>query len=100
MVDPDAVYVDTTVTVGRDVTLFPGTILQGSTVVGDECEVGPDTRLVDCTIGAGTRLERTTGRRAAVGERCVVGPYAVLEEGADVPSDTSTGAFYTAHSDL
>jgi bifunctional UDP-N-acetylglucosamine pyrophosphorylase/glucosamine-1-phosphate N-acetyltransferase len=100
MVDPDAVYVDTTVTVGRDVTLFPGTILQGSTVVGDECEVGPDTRLVDCTVGAGTRLERTTGRSATVGERCTVGPYAVLEEGAEIPSDTSTGPFYTAPSDL
>ena len=100
MVDPDAVYVDTTVTVGRDVTLFPGTILQGATTVGDECEVGPDTRLVDCTVGAGSRIERTTGRNATVGERSTVGPYAVLEEGAEVPSDTSTGPFYTAHSDL
>ena len=33
MVDPASVYVDTTVVVGRDVTLFPGVILQGSTRV-------------------------------------------------------------------
>ena len=42
MVDPAAVYVDTTVAVGRDVTLFPGVILQGSTVVGDGTELGPE----------------------------------------------------------
>jgi bifunctional UDP-N-acetylglucosamine pyrophosphorylase/glucosamine-1-phosphate N-acetyltransferase len=100
MVDPSAVYVDTTVTVGRDVTLFPGTILSGSTVIGDDCEIGPDTRLVDCRVGVGARIERTTGRNAAVGDRCTVGPYAVLEAGADVPSDTVTGAFYTAQSEL
>ncbi len=35
MVDPAAVYVDTTVAVGTDVTLFPGVILQGTTVIGD-----------------------------------------------------------------
>lgn len=100
MVDPDAVYVDTTVTVGRDVTLFPGTILQGATVVGDDSEIGPDTRLVDCTVGAETRIERATGRNAVVGDRSTVGPYAVLEPGAEVPSDTSTGAFYTARPEL
>ena len=34
MVDPDATYVDTTVVLAPDVVLFPGTVLQGATVVG------------------------------------------------------------------
>ena len=38
---------------GRDVTLYPGTILQGTTSIGDGTELGPDTRLVDCMVGAG-----------------------------------------------
>ena len=46
---------------GRDVTLFPGTILQGRTVVGDGAEIGPDTRLVDCVVGA--RRRRRAHRR-------------------------------------
>jgi bifunctional UDP-N-acetylglucosamine pyrophosphorylase/glucosamine-1-phosphate N-acetyltransferase len=100
MVDPGAVYVDTTVVVGRDVTLFPGVILQGSTVVGDGTELGPNTRLVDTVVGAECVVEQTTGRNARVGDRCVVGPYALLEPGADVPADTVTGPFYTANSGL
>lgn len=100
MVDPGAVYVDTTVVVGRDVTLFPGVILQGSTVVGDGTELGPNTRLVDTLVGAECVVEQTTGRNACVGDRCVVGPYALLEPGADVPADTVTGPFYTANSGL
>ena len=32
MIDPDRTYIDTTVHIGADVTLFPGTLLQGRTV--------------------------------------------------------------------
>ncbi len=33
MVDPERTYIDVTVQLGVDVTLFPGTMLQGSTVI-------------------------------------------------------------------
>jgi len=98
MVDPGAVYVDTTVQVGRDVTLFPGGIRQGSTVVGDGTELGPDTRLVDTTVGADCVVEQTTARAARIGDRAHVGPFASLGPGAVVADDTTTGAFYTADS--
>lgn len=100
MVDPDTVYVDTTVVVGRDVTLFPGVMLQGATVIGDTTEVGPGSRLVDTVVGAECLLERTSARGARIGDRCHVGPYAVLAPGSEVPSDVVTGPFYTADSDV
>jgi bifunctional UDP-N-acetylglucosamine pyrophosphorylase/glucosamine-1-phosphate N-acetyltransferase len=100
MVDPAAVYIDTTVAVGRDVTLFPGVILQGSTVVGDGTELGPNTRLIDTVVGAECVIEQTTGRNAVVGDRSVVGPYASLAPGAEVPADSVTGPFYTAEPGL
>ncbi len=96
IVDPSAVYVDTTVRVGRDVTLFPGVILQGATVVGDGSELGPWTRLVDTTVGVEAVVEQTTGRSARIGDRAVVGPFASLGPGAEVGDDVTTGAFYTA----
>ena len=46
-----------------DVTLFPGTILQGRTVVGAGAEIGPDTRLVDCIVGAGAVVEQISRPR-------------------------------------
>jgi bifunctional UDP-N-acetylglucosamine pyrophosphorylase/glucosamine-1-phosphate N-acetyltransferase len=96
MLDPHSVFVDTTVSVGPDVTLFPGVILQGSTRVGEGCEIGPDTRLVDCTVGSECVVEQTTGRSAEIGDRARVGPYAALGPGSVVPSDAVTGPFYTA----
>jgi bifunctional UDP-N-acetylglucosamine pyrophosphorylase/glucosamine-1-phosphate N-acetyltransferase len=95
MLDPANTYVDTTVTIGRDVTLFPGVILQGSTVVGDRSEIGPHTRLVDCVVGADAVISFSSGRNATVGDGAQVGPYAVLEPNSVVASNGSTGAFYT-----
>jgi bifunctional UDP-N-acetylglucosamine pyrophosphorylase/glucosamine-1-phosphate N-acetyltransferase len=97
-VDPEKTYLDTTVTLGADVTLFPGTILQGRTIVGEGAEIGPNTRLVDCIVGDRARVEQTVGHDAEIGANAVVGPFAVLEAGTDVAAGSVTGAFYTSAS--
>src|SRR5215207_673508 len=62
MLDPDRTYIDVTVELGRDVMLFPGTMLQGHTVVAAGSEIGPDSRLVDCMVGPGAVVEHTIAR--------------------------------------
>jgi bifunctional UDP-N-acetylglucosamine pyrophosphorylase/glucosamine-1-phosphate N-acetyltransferase len=99
MLDPRQTFIDVTVQLGRDVTLYPGSILQGNTVIGDGCEIGPDTRLVDCVVGSGVVVENSVGRDSEVGDDAHVGPYAYLAPGTSVPSSASTGAFYTAPAD-
>jgi bifunctional UDP-N-acetylglucosamine pyrophosphorylase / glucosamine-1-phosphate N-acetyltransferase len=95
MLDPVQTFIDVTVELGRDVTLFPGTILQGRTVVGDGCEIGPDTRLVDCVVGRRAVVESCTARDAEIGAGAHVGPYAALSPGAHVAPSARTGPFYT-----
>jgi bifunctional UDP-N-acetylglucosamine pyrophosphorylase/glucosamine-1-phosphate N-acetyltransferase len=96
MVDPATTYVDTTVRLAADVTLFPGVVLQGSTVIGEATEIGPGTRLVDCIVGDRCELSAVVGRDADIGDDCIVGPFAALGPGAVVPSGTRTGAQYIA----
>src|SRR5438874_1114680 len=55
MLDPERTYIDTTVALEPDVTLYPGTILQGDTIVKRGAEVGPDARLVACIGGERAR---------------------------------------------
>ena len=95
MLDPRQVFIDVTVRIGRDVTLFPGTILQGHTVIGDGAEIGPDTRLVDCTVGAEGVVENTVGHDSEIGAQAHVGPFASLTPGSVVATGQRTGAFYT-----
>ncbi len=94
MVDPDRTYIDATVQLGTDITIFPGTILQGATTIGSGCELGPDTRLDRCQVGNNATIEKTTASLATIGDDCVIGPFAVLEPGCDIADGTTTGPFY------
>jgi len=96
MLDPRQTFIDVTVRLGRDVTLYPGTILESNTVVGDGCEIGPDTRLDDCVVGRGCTVANTVGHDAEIGDGSRVGPFAHLPAGSSVAEGAVTGAFYTA----
>ncbi len=96
LVDPATTYLDATVRLGADVTIFPGTILQGATVVGAGSEIGPHTRLVDCVVGERSVVEQSNGRDAEIGADAHVGPFAALAPGAAIPDGTVTGPFYAA----
>lgn len=91
MLDPDQTYVDSTVIVGTDVTLFPGVLLQGRTVIGSGCEIGPNTRLVECVVGEGSTIEASTAERVTFGAGVVVGPYAAFEPGTSVHDGVRVG---------
>lgn len=99
MVDPERTYVDVSVVIEPDVTLFPGTMLRGTTVVRQGAQIGPETRLVDCEVGANAVVDQTVARRAEIGADARVGPFAYLGPGAQVASGTVTGPFFTADAD-
>ena len=92
MVDPEATYVDSTVELAPDVVLYPGTQLQGDTVVEAGAELGPFTRLADCRVGASALVTATVGHNAEVGADARVGPWAYLAPGTKVDEGTVTGA--------
>ncbi len=88
MLDPDRTYVETGVNLAPDVTLFPGTLLQGHTFVAEGAEIGPDTRLVDCLVAAGAVVANSVGVDAEIGAGARVGPFAHLVPGTVVPAGT------------
>jgi len=96
MLDPGRTAIDATVELAPDVTLFPGTLLQGRTTVGRGAEIGPDTRLVDCVVGPDAIVQNTVGTDADVGEGAVVGPFAVLDPGSHVAAWARTGPHFHA----
>ena len=96
MIDPGHTYVDAAVHLAADVTLFPGTVLQGRTVVGRGARIGPHTRLADCVVGEGAVVEQTVGlRRRDRGRRASWGRSRRSPPGAHIAPGASTGAFYT-----
>lgn len=95
MVDPAQTYLDVTVQLGKDVTLYPGTLLQGTTTVATGAEIGPNTQLVDCTVGARAVVASTVGRSAIIEEDAQVGPWGYLPPGSVVARGTVAGPCFT-----
>jgi len=93
LVDPETSWVDVTVELGRDVVLRPGVQLHGDTRVDDGAEIGPDSTLVDCTVGAGASVVRTHATGAEIGPECVVGPFTFLRPGTRLARAAKAGAY-------
>lgn len=81
MLDPSMVWVGPEVTVGQDTELLPMTMLWGKTSVGNDCVIGPNTRLTDVTVGDGSSVEETVGYQTVIDEDVTVGPRAYLRPG-------------------
>jgi bifunctional UDP-N-acetylglucosamine pyrophosphorylase / glucosamine-1-phosphate N-acetyltransferase len=94
MVDPERTYIDASVELGSDVTVFPGTILRGATAIADGAEIGPDVHLVDTVVGERAVVEYTVARQATIGADARVGPFATLQPGSKVPDGTVTGPYH------
>jgi bifunctional UDP-N-acetylglucosamine pyrophosphorylase/glucosamine-1-phosphate N-acetyltransferase len=99
MHDPERTYVDATVELSADVTVLPGTILEGSTTIATGASIGPGTRLVDCRVGEGAVVENSVALQADIGAEARVGPYAVLQPGCRVAPGTLTGPFFRGGGD-
>lgn len=95
MLDPERTYIDATVRLAEDVTLFPGVILQGQTIVGPGARIGPDCRLDDCLVGDEAVVEHTVATGAEIGAKAVIGPFASLGPGARVAPGDVTGPFFS-----
>lgn len=93
VVDPRTTWVDVTVELAADVTLLPGVQLHGSTRVGEDAVVGPDTTLTDVTVGEGATVVRTHGSGAVVGPGATVGPFSYLRPGTVLGDKGKIGAF-------
>jgi bifunctional UDP-N-acetylglucosamine pyrophosphorylase / glucosamine-1-phosphate N-acetyltransferase len=93
VVDPASVLVDVTVTFEPDAIIHPGTQLTGVTHLAEGCEVGPNTRLKDTSVGAGARVDNSVADTAEVGAGATVGPYAYLRPGTRLGARAKAGTY-------
>ena len=90
LVDPQTTYVDVNVVVGRDTVIMPNTMLRGTTIIGEGCEIGPNTELTDCQVGNEVSIRHSVATGSILEDGVTVGPFAhlrpetVLHRGAKI----------------
>jgi len=92
IIDPASTWIDVTVTIGQDAEIGPQTQLQGATVIGEGAKVGPGCLLEDTIVGEDAAVSLAVCKRAEIGPRATVGPYAYLRPGTSLAEDAHVGA--------
>ena len=93
VVDPDAVYAGPNVQVDRGTVLLPGTILRGATVIGKNCEIGPNSMIRDCTIGDRVTVNSSQLNESTVDDDTTIGPFAYIRPNCRIGSHVKVGDF-------
>ena len=93
MIDPDRVYIEPTVTIEQDTVLYPETYLRGSTKIGKNCEIGPETMVTDSTVGDDCRILKSVLEGAELEDHVEMGPFCRLRTGAHLASHVHMGNF-------
>lgn len=93
VLDPASTWVHAGVDLAEDVTLLPGTSLEGATSVARGATIGPETTLVDVEVGEGARVLRTHAELVVIGAGATVGPFSYLRPGTELGERVHVGAF-------
>lgn len=93
MEDPSTAYIDADVSIGVDTLLRPLVILEGATVVGRECRLGPNVRIADSRLGHGVTVEQAVVRECELEDGVSVGPFASLRPGSVFRAGSKAGTF-------
>lgn len=93
IIDPVTTYIESDVVIGPDTVIYPFTMLHGSTQIGENCIIGPGTRIVNSYIGDDVEIVQSTVIESRLDSGCRVGPFAHLRPGNVIGANVHVGGF-------
>ena len=94
LVDPATAYIGPDVTIGQDSVIHPFVCLEGSTSIGDGCEIHAGVRVVDARIARNVKiLNHSVVVESTIGEGADIGPFARLRPASAVGEHVHVGNF-------
>jgi bifunctional UDP-N-acetylglucosamine pyrophosphorylase/glucosamine-1-phosphate N-acetyltransferase len=93
IVDPATTYIEPEVQIEPDATIQPGCHLRGRTHIARDCEIGPNSYVIDTDIGAGSRVWFSVLEGARVGQRVEIGPFSHLRPGSVIEDGVTLGNY-------
>ena len=93
LIDPKNTYIEPKVIIGADTIIYPGAVLQGNTVIGEDCKIYGTTRIINSTIHNNVVIDNTLIEESVVGSNTTVGPYAHIRPNSNVGDNAKVGNF-------
>ena len=93
IIDPATTYIDAEVTLGRDTTIHPNTILRGKTRAGERCTLGPGSIIHDSVLGDDCKVVASMMQEAHLDTLVDVGPFSHLRPGSVIEKGVHIGNY-------
>ena len=93
IIDTATTYIDSEVTIAPDTVILPNTMLAGRTVIGQDCQVGPNSVVRDSTIADRCRIVASVIEGATIHSDVDIGPYSHLRPDAIIETGVHLGNY-------
>lgn len=93
IMDPASTFIEKGVEIGQDTVIYPYTWLEGTTKIGEDCQIGPNVRLTNVRIGNTAELQFVYGHDCEVQDNVVIGPYVHLRPDTVIGDNVKIGNF-------
>ncbi|WP_153733444.1 bifunctional UDP-N-acetylglucosamine diphosphorylase/glucosamine-1-phosphate N-acetyltransferase GlmU [Sporosarcina obsidiansis] len=93
IINPEQTVISAEAEIGRDTVIQPGVMIEGTTKIGAHCLIGPNSHLVNSTVGDHSTIHSSVVRDSQVGSETSVGPFAHLRPETQLGNHVKVGNF-------
>ena len=91
--DIRSAYIEEGCKIGAGTKIYPNVIVEGESLIGEDCVIGPGSRIVGSTIGDRTKVDNSVILESRIGEDTKVGPFAYLRPNSTIGNNCKVGDF-------
>lgn len=93
LIDPDNVYINCDVQIGKDTIIYPNNFIEGKTVIKDNCIIYPGCRINDSKIEEDVTIQSSVIIESSIGKNTTVGPFAYIRPQSVIGNKVKIGDF-------
>ena len=93
IMDPRNTYIECDVIIGQDTVIYPGNVIEGTTVVGENCVLYSNNRITNGIIGDDVTVENSVVLNSKIGDNTTVGPFAYIRPETTIGNNARIGDF-------
>jgi len=93
IVDPITTWIDSSVEIDRDVTIYPGSSIFGKTRIASGAIIGPRTSLENVEVGVGAKILESRVSDSTIESGANVGPFSFIRPGTTLAEGSKVGAY-------
>ncbi|MDK2801730.1 MAG: bifunctional UDP-N-acetylglucosamine pyrophosphorylase / glucosamine-phosphate N-acetyltransferase [Clostridiales bacterium] len=93
IIDPGTTYIQADIEIKMDTIIYPGCILEGNTKIGEDCVIGPNSRIINSIVENNVEVQNSVIIDSYISENTRIGPFAYIRPESKIGKNVKIGDF-------